>query len=86
MLTSDMREAKTGVVVLQDIEGKTMEKLLEFIYTKRLPEHAFLPELIFAADKYNVRDLVSFPAEFAFTFSFFYSRLTFAKRPKVRRW
>ena len=33
MLKADMVEAQTGEVVTQDIEEKTMEKLLEFIYT-----------------------------------------------------
>ena len=61
MLTSDMREAKTGVVVLQDIEGKTMEKLLEFIYTGKIEEmDDQLERLLYAADKYEVQDLVGF--------------------------
>ena len=81
MFESDMKEARQRMVVIEDIKANTMEKLLEFIYTKRLPENAFLPELIFAADKYNVRDLVSFPADFPFTFSFLFSRLIFARLP-----
>ena len=56
-----MREAKTGVVVLQDIEGKTMEKLLEFIYTGKIEEmDDQLERLLYAADKYEVQDLVGF--------------------------
>ena len=81
MFESDMEEARERMVVIEDIKAKTIEKFLEFIYTKRLPENAFLPELIFAADKYNVRDLVSFPADFPFTFSFLFSRLIFARLP-----
>ena len=81
MFESDMEEARQKKVEIRDIKAKTLEKLLEFMYTKRLPEQAFLPELIFAADKYNVRDLVSFPVDFPFTFSFLSPRLTFAKRP-----
>ena len=81
MFESDMEEARQKKVEIRDIKAKTLEKLLEFMYTKRLPEQAFLPELIFAADKYNVRDLVSFPVDFPFTFSFLFPRLTFAKRP-----
>ena len=81
MFESDMDEARQKKVEIRDIKAKTMGKLLEFIYTKRLPENAFLPELIFAADKYNVRDLVSFPADFPFTFSFLSSRLIFARLP-----
>ena len=56
-----MREAKTGVVVVQDIEGKTMEKLLEFIYTGKIEEiDNQLERLLYAADKYEVQDLVGF--------------------------
>ena len=66
MLTSDMREAKTGVVVLQDIEGKTMEKLLEFIYTGEIGEmDDQLERLLYAADKYEVQDLVGFEMVFS---------------------
>ena len=65
MLISDMREAKTGVVVLQDIEGKTMEKLLEFIYTGKIEEmDDQLERLLYAADKYEVQDLVGFDLVF----------------------
>ena len=81
MFESDMEEARQKKVEIRDIKAKTLEKLLEFMYTKRLPEQAFLPELIFAADKYNVRDLVSFPVDFPLTFAFLSPRLTFAKRP-----
>ena len=60
-----MREAKTGVVVLQDIEGKTMEKLLEFIYTGKIEEiDNQLERLLYAADKYEVQDLVGFELVF----------------------
>ena len=56
-----MSEAKTGVVVLQDIEGKTMEKMLEFIYTGKIEEiDNQLERLLYAADKYEVQDLVGF--------------------------
>ena len=56
--SSMMEEARLGVVEIQDIKEKTMENLLEFIYTKRFPDAASLPELLYAADKYNVTDLV----------------------------
>ena len=56
--SSMMEEARLGVVEIQDVKEKTMENLLEFIYTKRLPDGASLPELLYAADKYNVTDLV----------------------------
>ena len=59
MFESNLEEARLGVVEIEDIKEKTMENLLEFIYTKRLSDGASLPELLYAADKYNVTDLVS---------------------------
>ena len=59
MFESNLEEARLGVVEIKDIKEKTMEHLLEFIYTNRLADGASLPELLYAADKYNVTDLVS---------------------------
>ena len=59
MFESNLEEARLGIVEIGDIKEKTMENLLEFIYTKRLSDGASLPELLYAADKYNVTDLVS---------------------------
>ena len=51
MLKTDMVEAQTGEVVTQDIEEKTMEKLLEFIYTGEIDNmDDQLEMLLYAAD------------------------------------
>ena len=60
MLKADMVEAQTGEVVTQDIEEKTMEKLLEFIYTGEIDNmDDQLEMLLYAADYYEILGLVS---------------------------
>ena len=60
MLKTDMVEAQTGEVVTQDIEEKTMEKLLEFIYTGEIDNmDDQLEMLLYAADYYEIQGLVS---------------------------
>ena len=60
MLKAEMKESVTGVVVIQDVEEKTMEKLLEFIYSGKIEEtDGQLEMLLYAADKYEITDLVS---------------------------
>ena len=60
MLKADMVEAQTGEVVTQDIEEKTMEKLLEFIYTGEIDNMGDqLEMLLYAADYYEILGLVS---------------------------
>ena len=60
MLKTDMVEAKTGEVVTRDIEEKTMEKLLEFIYTGEIDNmDDQLEMLLYAADYYEIQGLVS---------------------------
>ena len=60
MLKTDMVEAQTGEVVTQDIEEKTMEKMLEFIYTGEIDNMGDqLEMLLYAADYYEIQGLVS---------------------------
>ena len=60
MLKTDMLEAQTGEVVIQDVEEKTMEKLLEFIYTGEIDNmDDQLEMLLYAADYYEIQGLVS---------------------------
>ena len=60
MLKTDMVEAQTGEVVTYDIEEKTMEKLLEFIYTGEIDNmDDQLEMLLYAADYYEIQGLVS---------------------------
>ena len=48
------------VVVIKDVQEKTMEKLLEFIYTGKIEDmDGQLEKLLYAADKYEIPDLVS---------------------------
>ena len=59
MLTTDMLEARTGVVEILDVEADTMEKLLEFVYSGEISDTGgLLFQLFEAADKYEVMGLV----------------------------
>ena len=52
MLTTNMLEARTGVVEIVDIEADTMEKLLEFVYSGEISDMGDQLFLLFdAADK-----------------------------------
>ena len=60
MLKAEMKESVTGMVLIQDVEEKTMEKLLEFIYSGKIEDtDGQLEMLLYAADKYEIPDLVS---------------------------
>merc|ERR1712004_38456 len=59
MLKTDMVEAQTGEVATHDIEEKTMEKLLEFIYTGEIDNMGDqLEMLLYAADYYEIQGLI----------------------------
>ena len=80
MLKTDMIEARTGILEVDDINERTVEKLLEFIYSgkvtgnpferepaarrdglllpKSQTERVFVGDLLYAADKYQIEDLV----------------------------
>ena len=54
-----MEEAKTGVVDVVDVEEKTMEKVVEFIYSGEIEDmDDQLERLPYAADKYEIQGLV----------------------------
>ena len=54
-----MEEAKTGVVDVVDVEEKTMEKVVEFIYSGEIEDmDDQLERLLYAADKYEIQGLV----------------------------
>ena len=60
MFESDMKEARQRMVVIEDIKANTMEKLLEFIYSGKIEEtEGQLEMLLYAADKYQITELVS---------------------------
>ena len=50
-------EAKTGIVMIEDIEPETLEVLVRFIYTDSVKEKDLTPALLSASDKYDLRDL-----------------------------
>ena len=59
MLKANMEEAKTGVVDVVDVEEKTMEKVVEFIYSGEIEDmDDQLEKLLYAADKYEIQGLV----------------------------
>ena len=59
MLKANMEEAKTGVVDMVDVEEKTMEKVVEFIYSGEIEDmDDQLERLLYAADKYEIQGLV----------------------------
>ena len=59
MLKANMEEAKTGVVDVVDVEEKTMEKVVEFIYSGEIEDmDDQLEKLLYAADKFEIEGLV----------------------------
>ena len=59
MLKADMEEAKTCVVDVVDVKEKTMEKVVEFIYSGEIEDmDDQLERLLYAADKYEIQGLV----------------------------
>ena len=59
MFKTGMTEVNTGQVVIEDLEETTLGKLLEFIYTGKVSEpEDHLEEVLYAADKYQITNLV----------------------------
>ena len=59
MFKTGMTEVNTGQVDIKDLKEATLGKLLEFIYTGKVAElEDHLEMLLYAADKYQVTDLV----------------------------
>ena len=59
MFDSNMAEAKSGTVVIEDMEADTLQRLLEFTYTGKVTDMQDVMELLYAADKYQMPGLVS---------------------------
>lgn len=58
MLTIDMQEAKSSCVDIPDFDSVTMEELLRFLYCNKVEDLATIaPDLIYAADKYQIAKL-----------------------------
>ena len=59
MLKANMEEAKTGVVDVVDVEEKTMEKVVEFIYSGEIEDmDDQLEKILYAADKFEIEGMV----------------------------
>ena len=63
MLETNMVEVQRGEVVIKDMEAATMEQLLQFIYTGTVNNMGIAMELVYAADKYQIKELVSKPSK-----------------------
>ena len=59
MFEINMAETKSGEVKIEDMSASTLERLLEFIYTGEVADMQEVMELLYAADKYQMSDLVS---------------------------
>ena len=44
MLKTDMKEARTGILEITDMKERTVEKLLEFIYSGKVTGNPFAHE------------------------------------------
>lgn len=58
MLTNDLIEAKESVVNVPDFDSKVMKEVLRFIYCNTVEGlTGTAPDLIYAAEKYQIEDL-----------------------------
>jgi speckle-type POZ protein len=58
MLQSDMVEKESSELTVEDIDSKTMQELINFMYTGRVEEiEAVAASLLYAAEKYQVLGL-----------------------------
>ena len=56
-----MPEANTGVVEIDDFEAEVIETMIDFVYNEEIQEKKKITtDLLHAADKYNLTDLVEF--------------------------
>lgn len=60
MFSNDCQEAKESKVVISDVSTEVFELLLHFMYTNKVKQmETYGQELLVAADKYEITDLVS---------------------------
>jgi hypothetical protein len=58
MLTTDMAEKKSNKILVDDIDGETMQEVLRFIYTKEAQHlDRLAPKLLYSAEKYDLPQL-----------------------------
>jgi len=58
MFDQQMIEDETAEVNILDVDSDTFKNLLEFIYTGKVAEERYTAELLYAADKYDLDELV----------------------------
>ncbi len=58
MCSDDSEEAKSGQAVLNDVDLKSLEALVKFCHYDRLDEEELTTDLLAAANKYKIRQLV----------------------------
>jgi len=58
MLDQNMQEAQMGEVDIFDVDPDTLKQMLEFIYTEQVEDETYTAELLYAADKYELGELV----------------------------
>ncbi|XP_043468167.1 uncharacterized protein LOC122502276 [Leptopilina heterotoma] len=60
MLSSEMKEAPTNVVVIEDMEPEVFYEILRYLYTGEANVEQYAFEILKAADFYNIEDLKTF--------------------------
>merc|ERR1719184_164047 len=58
MLDQNMKETQMGEVDILDVDPDTLKQMLEFIYTGQVADELYTADLLYAADKYELSDLV----------------------------
>jgi hypothetical protein len=65
MLSGEAKEAQSGVITIKDIKHEVLEDFLLFLYCDETPNiKEYAVELMLAADKYMVKDLVKRCAQY----------------------
>ena len=57
MFQGDTMEARQGNVTVTDVDSRTLAAVLHYVYTGELKEGLDLNNMIYAADKYDLRGL-----------------------------
>jgi len=57
MFAHDMQESRRGLVDISDVAAPTLATMLDWLYGAPLPQEALSPQLLAAADKYDLADL-----------------------------
>ena len=62
MFDVDMKEATSGVVVIDDVEPDVLKAMVEYIYTRHdvTEQVDDLVKLVYVGDKYELRELLDF--------------------------